>query len=184
MSQSSGIERELKFAEADHGTLRERLVELEAEPQGPPRLEDNWVFDRDDELVDSGALLRLRVDGNGSWLTFKGPASYEGSVKVRSETETLVNDVESMRSILGSLGYRQIYQYQKYREEWHLGSIVISLDHTPIGDFVEFEGEGCEKVARRCGLEPAKAERRNYLRLYADFRSDHPDLPEDMIFKS
>lgn len=184
MSQSSSIERELKFADVDHHDLRERLISAEAELQGPRRLEDNWVFDRGDELRETGTLLRLRVDRSGSWITHKGPASYEGSVKVRSETETLVNDVDSMRSILDSLGYRQIYRYQKYREEWHLGSIIISLDHTPIGDFVEFEGEGCETVARKFQLDPEKAERRNYLRLYGDYRCEHPDAPEDMIFKT
>ena len=183
MSQSTGVERELKFAEVDHDALRERLQSLEAEPQGPRRLEDNWVFDRKTELVDSGSLLRLREDRSGSRITFKGPATYEGSVKVRTEVETLVDDVEAMRSILELLEYRQIYRYQKYREEWHLGSIIISLDHTPIGDFAEFEGEGCEIVARRFGLEPEAAERRNYLRLYADYRREHPDAPEDMIFK-
>ena len=184
MSHSSRIERELKFADADHETLRDRLQSLEAELQGPKRLEDNWVFDKKDELTESGSLLRLRVDRSGTWLTFKGPASYDGSVKVRDEIETLVDSVDAMRGILESLGYRQIYRYQKYREEWHLGSIIISLDHTPIGDFVEFEGEGCETVARRFGLDPEKAERRNYLRLYADFSKDRPGSPEDMVFKS
>lgn len=184
MSQSPGIERELKFADADHHTLRERLISLEAESQGPRRLEDNWVFDRDEELVEAGSLLRLRVDRTGSWLTHKGPASYEGAVKVRSETETLVEDVDAMRSILEALGYQQIYRYQKYREEWLLGSIIISLDHTPIGDFIELEGEGCETVARRFSLDLEHAERRNYLRLYHDYRLAHPDAPEDMIFKT
>ena len=184
MSQSSRTERELKFADVDHHDLRERLKSLEAEPQGPRRLEDNWVFDRDTELVDTGSILRLRVDRSGNWITFKGPASYEGSVKVRSEIETPVNDIDAMRGILDALGYRQIYRYQKYREEWLLGSIVISLDHTPIGDFVELEGDGCEAVAKRFGLAPEDAERRNYLRLYADYRRENEDVPEDMIFKS
>ena len=184
MSHSSGMERELKFADVDHHALRERLAGLEAESQGPRRLEDNWLFDRDGELVDSGSLLRLRVDRSGSWLTHKGPATYEGPVKVREETETLVDNVDAMRSILESLGYHEIYRYQKYREEWLLGSIIISLDHTPIGDYVEFEGEGCEAVARRFQLDPDHAERRNYLRLYSDYRREHPDAPEDMIFKT
>ncbi|MEM6792519.1 MAG: class IV adenylate cyclase [Acidobacteriota bacterium] len=183
MSHSEGVERELKFAVVDHDALRERLESLEAERQGSPAFEDNWVFDREGVLEEEGRMLRLRLGGSGSWLTIKGPASYEGRVKVREETETSVGDAEKMRSILEALGYRLAYRYQKYREEWHLGSIVISLDHTPVGDFVEFEGEGCEKIAQRSGFDPEDAERRNYLRLWADHQEKNPEAPPDMVFR-
>ena len=181
---ASGIERELKFADVDHGEMRDRLLDLEAEKQGPPSLEDNWIFDLDDHLSKGGSLLRLRVDRRGSRLTFKGPASYEGRVKVRREIETGVANVEAARGILESLGYGLVRRYQKYREEWLLGSVVSALDHTPIGDFAELEGDGCEKVAVRCGLDPETAERRNYLRLYADYLSTHPEAPRDMVFEA
>ncbi|MEM1202009.1 MAG: class IV adenylate cyclase [Acidobacteriota bacterium] len=177
-----GMERELKFAQVDHGDLRERLLDLEAEKQGPPALEDNWIFDLDGDLSERGSLLRLRIDKRGSRLTFKGPASFEGRIKVRQEIETSIGNVESTRAILEALGYSLVRRYQKYREEWLLGSIVIALDHTPIGDFAEFEGEGCETVAKRTGLDPEQSERRNYLRLYESYLEDHPDAPRDMVF--
>lgn len=177
------MERELKFADVDHEALRDRLRALEAEPKGPKSFEDNWIYDRDGELQESSRLLRLRVDRRGARVTFKGPASYDGRVKVRQEIETAVADLEQMRSLLEALGYELVRRYQKYREEWELGSIVIAIDHTPIGDFAEFEGEGCETVARRCGLDAANAERRNYLRLYADYLEEHPDAPRDMVFE-
>ena len=181
MSESS-VERELKFADVDLGRLRDRLQSLEAECQGSRALEDNWIFDRDGELAGRGSLLRLRVDRRGAILTFKGPASFEGSVKVRVEHESGVKDLESMRRILEGLGYEPVRRYQKYREEWRLGSITIALDHTPIGDFAEIEGEDCERVARRCGLDPDQVEKRNYLRLYEDYLVEHPDAPPDMVF--
>ena len=68
------------------------------------------------------------------------------------------------------------------RETWRVGGVLISLDHTPIGDFAEFEGEGAEKLARRCDLDPDTAERRSYLRLYADHLVAHPEAPGDMVF--
>ena len=182
MSSDDAIERELKFGPVDHGALRERLEELDAECQGPPILEDNWIFDADGELTDAGSLLRLRVDRHGAILTFKGPATYEDRVKVRTEHETGVESYERARAILEALGYSNVRRYQKYREEWRLGSIEISLDHTPIGDFVELEGEGCVRVAKRCGLDPDEAERRDYLRLYLDHLQEHPDAPPDMVF--
>lgn len=184
MSRSeASIERELKFANVDLNALRVRLVELDAEKQGPPTLEDNWIFDLEGRLANAGSLLRLRIDGRGSRMTFKGPATFEGGTKMRQELETGVEDVEKARAILEALGYQYVRRYQKWREEWLLGSIVIALDHTPIGDFAEFEGDGCETVAKRSGLDPSKAERRNYLQLYEEFLKSHPDAPLDMIFR-
>jgi predicted adenylyl cyclase CyaB len=184
MSRGDGYERELKFADVNLSELKSRLVELEAERQGPPTLEDNFIFDADGALAASGSLLRLRVDGRGARITYKGPASFDGMAKVRQEIESGIEDIEKVRALLEALGYSLVRRYQKKREEWLLGAIVISLDHTPIGDFAEFEGEGCETVAKRCGLDPAKAERRNYLRLYEDHLKDNPSDPPDMIFRS
>lgn len=182
MSSSDATERELKFGPVDHAQLRERLEDLEAECQGSPSLEENWIFDAESRLQESGSLLRLRVDRRGSRLTFKGPATFEKRVKVRTEYQTGVESSAHLRSILEALGYGLVRHYQKYREEWRLGSVVISLDHTPIGDYAEFEGEGCETVARRSGLDPNQAERRNYVRLYEEYLKEHPEAPPDMVF--
>ncbi|HEX9735256.1 MAG TPA: class IV adenylate cyclase [Thermoanaerobaculia bacterium] len=182
-NQQSAVERELKYSAVDLDELRVRLERLEAEKQGTSALEDNWIFDRDGELAATGSILRLRIDRRGSRLTFKGPAAFEGSVKVRLEHEAAVGDSNTMRRILEALGYEPVHRYQKYREEWRLGSLTIALDHTPIGDFAEIEGEGCETVARRLNLDSARLERRNYLRLYADHQKEHPDAPPDMVFR-
>ncbi len=175
-------ERELKFPCEGLDGIRERLIELEAERLNASTFEENLMFDRNAELESSGSLLRLRVDAHGTRLTFKGPASFEGDVKVRLEHEVEVDDAEQARALIESLGYELIRIYQKYREEWQLGGVIIALDHTPIGDFAEFEGEGAEKVAKRCQCDPETAERRNYLQLYTDYRAEHPDAPADMVF--
>jgi adenylate cyclase class 2 len=182
MSDEETVERELKFAQVEHATLRERLQELEAERERSAAFEDNWLFDRDGELEAAGCLLRLRSDARGARLTFKGPPRFEGTTKIRQEHETRVGDAGEARALLESLGYRAMRRYQKVREEWELGGITIALDHTPIGDFAEFEGEGAETVARRCGFDLERAERRNYLRLYDDHRREHPEAPPDMVF--
>ncbi len=115
-------------------------------------------------------------------MTFKGPSSFDGRTRVRTENEIKVDDADQTRTILGALGFVVVRRYQKYREEWRLGSVLVALDHTPIGDFAEFEGEGCERVAGRCGFDPEQAERRNYLRLYTDYLKEHPDAPPEMVF--
>jgi predicted adenylyl cyclase CyaB len=183
MGARESLEREVKFAGVELDRLRQRLSELEAERMSPPTFEDNWVLDREGELEASGCILRLRDDGHGAALTFKGPARFEGRVKVRVEHETRVDNSEECRALFEALSYQAVRRYQKVREEWLLGGVTIALDHTPIGDFAEFEGDGAETVARRCGFDLEASERRTYLRLYEDYRDKHPEVPSDMIFQ-
>lgn len=177
-----GIERELKFACDDLEAVRERLAELGAERQAAAAFEDNLVFDRNGELEGDGSVLRLRSDRHGARMTFKGPARFEDGVKLRDEREISVSEAGAARALLEMLGYAVVQRYQKMREEWQLGSVVAALDHTPIGDFVEFEGSKAARVARRCGFEIDTAEQRSYLHIYADHRRQHPEAPPQMVF--
>ena len=101
---------------------------------------------------------------------------------MRDEVEVTVAHAEAMRDLLVRLGYRVVRRYEKVREEWQLGAVVVALDHTPIGDFVEFEGEDAPAAAAGMGFDARSAERRSYLRLYEDWRRDHPELSADMMF--
>ena len=79
-----GVERELKFAQADLEALRQRLAEVEAERVGPAVFEENWLLDRDGELAGSESVLRVRAEeGRGALITFKGPARFEATTKER-----------------------------------------------------------------------------------------------------
>ncbi len=176
------IERELKFAGVDLEILRGRLLELDAERVAPPADEDNWLLDRKGELARAGAVLRVRQEGRGALVTFKGPASFEGNTKLRTEIEFRLESAETALALFRALGYEGVRRYQKIREEWRLGAETICLDHTPIGDFVEFEGDKAEAVAKRCGFDPATAVRKSYLMLYEDYVAEHPGAPPDMVF--
>ncbi|MDX1501315.1 MAG: class IV adenylate cyclase [Thermoanaerobaculia bacterium] len=181
--ESKNFERELKFACEELSGLRETLVSREAERISASAFEDNLVLDRNGELEEAGCLLRLR-SGNqrGALLTFKGPAVYEDRVRIREEYEIETDDKEAMLTILERIGFEVVTRYQKYREEWQLGAVTVALDHTPIGDFAEFEGDGAERMATRCGFDLENAERRSYLRIYRDYREEHPEAPADMVF--
>ncbi|HEY8022197.1 MAG TPA: class IV adenylate cyclase [Thermoanaerobaculia bacterium] len=183
MRSKDNLEREIKFPGVELDKLRERLQELEADRRGPSAFEDNWILDRKGELLSSGRILRLRTDGQRARLTFKGPLRLEGNMKVREEREVEVENADEAREIFQNLGYDVVRRYQKMREEWQLGGVTIALDHTPIGDFAEFEGDGAQTVARRCGFDPDKGERRSYLRLYEDYLKEHPEAPPEMIFR-
>ena len=175
-------EWELKFPCSSLEDLREQLRHMEAERTAAANAEDNWIYDRDNELEDNKQLLRLRIDRQGARLTFKGAPRFERKVKVRVEHETEIGDADEIHSILESLGYRIVQRYQKKREEWKVGGVTVALDHTPIGDFVEFEGTGADSIARRFGFDLEEAERLTYVELYQSYRKENPDAPPDMVF--
>lgn len=183
MRSKDNLEKEIKFPGVELDRLRERLIELEAERVGPSAFEDNWILDRNNELMSSGRILRLRTDSGRARLTLKGPMRLEGNLKVRQEYEVQIENADAARSLLEGLGFEVVRRYQKMREEWQLGGVTIALDHTPIGDFAEFEGDRAEVVAKRCGFDAEKGERRSYLRLYEDYLKEHPDAPPEMVFR-
>lgn len=178
----NGEERELKFRCDDLSRLRERLSDAEAERVSASTKETNWVLDRNGELRDRGQLLRVRAQGGEARCTFKGPARFEEGTKIRSEREVGTDDHEGMIAILEALGFEVSRRYEKFRETWRLGGVLVCLDHTPIGDFVEFEGDKAKEVAKRFRFAPADAETANYLELYEEHRRENPEAPEDMTF--
>lgn len=175
-------EREVKIAVTDRAAMRRRLQAEGARLLHAETFEDNEIWDRGGELRAAGCLLRLRRDGHGARLTFKGPATYEGSLKIRDEHETAVADAARLGDILAALGYSPVRRYQKYREEWTLDDVIVAVDRTPLGCFVEFEGETAAAVAVRCGCDPAHALRHDYMTLWAEHRAAHPAAPADMVF--
>ena len=175
-------EKELKFSCPSLEDLRERLREMEAERLAAAGSEDNWIYDRKSKLINAQELLRLRIDRKGARLTYKGAPRFEDDVKIRVEHETEVEDADQIHSILENLGFSVVHRYQKKREEWHVGGVTVALDHTPIGDFVEFEGDGAGSIARRFGFDLEQSERLSYVELYQSYREQNPDAPPDMVF--
>lgn len=155
------LEKELKYREADHGAVRDRL-----QAEGALRIgrwfESNIVFDTPGrDLKAAGKLLRLRRKGDSAVLTVKVPPGKGESdvVKVFEEHETPVGDFEAMRDCLEALGYRVAFAYEKVREKWRLGGCAVCLDTLPFGNFAEVEGdeEGIEACAKRIGLDVCEA---------------------------
>jgi adenylate cyclase, class 2 len=151
-------ETEIKLRAGDLGAVRETLRTLGARPVRERHFEDNLLFDdAAGSLHAQGNVLRLRRTARGGVLTFKGPREVSEGVKSREERETDVADAEALDGILRRLGYRPVFRYQKYRESWSHAGQAIELDETPIGAFVEIEGDeaGIHAVARALGYGPA-----------------------------
>jgi adenylate cyclase class 2 len=79
-------------------------------------------------------------------------------MKLREELETAVSDADVLQRVLEHLGLRVWFRYQKYREEFSLDGVVVAIDETPIGTFVELEGTEAGITAAAAGLRRTTAD--------------------------
>ncbi|MBI1795371.1 MAG: class IV adenylate cyclase [Chloroflexi bacterium] len=148
-------EVEAKFYISSLSDIEMRLRKLEAHLPGPRVREVNLRFDKPDgEFQRAGKVLRLRRDGS-IHLTYKdGSRSKDGAIS-RREIEFEVSNFETARCFIEALGYQVIFLYEKYRTTYELDGARVMLDETPIGSFVEIEGEldSLRPVAKKLGLD-------------------------------
>ena len=161
------IESELKFrltGEKDHVKLRANLRERGARLSARYR-EENYRFNGPGKST-RNTTLRLRVLNGGPHgvLTTKGPATFDGGVKTREETEIEVKDVHAALDMLERLGFNVAWTYPKRRAVWMLDGVAVTLDVLDFGWFVELEGpaSALPELARSLGLDPALALRDSY----------------------
>ena len=143
------LEREIKLRFASADEARERILSpgVGATPLRGRRLQEDSLLDTaDDRVYQRRSVLRVRTEGGKSLLTFKGPVQ-PGVMKLREELETVVADGDTLLTILHELGLRVWFRYEKYREEFAAEDVVIAIDETPVGTFVEIEG-GEEHIHR------------------------------------
>lgn len=177
-------EIEVKFPLRDRAALLRKLEELGAQRLYPETFEDNIVLDRRGELRTKGSLLRVRKFGRYSLATFKGPSAFEGGVKIREEVQTGVESFELAIQLFGSLDYKPVFRYQKFREVWRVREVEVVIDRTPIGDYFEIEGplDVIRAVAEELGFNMEHGIRQTYSDLYRQHRRTRADLGENMVF--
>ena len=184
------IEREVKFLVRDFGPYREALHELGASCISSC-FEDNIIYDDErSSLRKSEKVLRLRK-GDRTTLTLKTPAPTQEPVdpgearyKVREEYEIEISDFEAAEKIVSELGFHKSFRYQKNREVFFVGQTSILLDHTPIGEYIEIEGDrnSIEAITDELNLSLDEGITKNYMTLYAEYRRQNSEAPEDMVF--
>lgn len=166
-------EIEVKFHITDRQAIRRRILSFGASSDGRV-FETNIRFDTPgDDLLRSGALLRLRRDSR-SILTYKSrPSEKDPEFKVYSELEVTVGDHDSMRRILEALGFKAVQLYEKYRETFSFDRAVICLDTMPFGEFIEIEGErdAIRDLAKRLSLDWDCRILLNYLEIFKRLRA-------------
>ena len=135
-------------------------------------------------------------------LTFKRPTAQQaaaptsrypsfGSHKVRDEIEAQVTDTGNLVKIFEGLGMRGWFRYEKYRTTYQLPAtkswargLLIEVDETPIGTFVELEGPpaAIDRAATELGYSKRDYILTNYLALYAEDCRRKGQQPQNMLF--
>ena len=203
-------ETEIKLKIEDVKALRRRLKQLGARPVTARQArvhEENVIFDTPQGgLAKHGQLLRIRTEtpqGPGKarkakprvLLTFKRPVPAEhpsdGFHKVREEIEMEVTDAATLTTIFEGLGIKGWFRYEKYRTTFQLPAskawargLLIELDETPIGTFIELEGPAAaiDRAAQELGYSKRHYVLKNYLILYVEECRRRGEQPVHMVF--
>jgi adenylate cyclase, class 2 len=120
----------------------------------------------------TGEALRVRVEDDIARITYKG-ALLGGRAKSRVEEETSVGEPETMKRILGSLGFIPVGVVKKSRSYFAVSDTTVTIDQVEgLGSFIEIEqiGENRELIEKQLlviaeKLEIHEFEQRSYLAL-------------------
>jgi len=149
------LEKEIKLKIKDINEINRKIEKSGAKLIEKRYFEDNFLFDFPDNILyKKGVALRLRVTPKKSFLTYKGKKMNSSYFKVRKEWETEIKDAFVLLEILKNIGLEVKFRYQKFRTVYKKNKLNINVDETPIGNFVELEGEEkeIEKFASYLGF--------------------------------
>jgi len=178
------LEREIKLRFAGPAEARAAIVKAGATPIRGRRFQEDCLLDAVGEPLHlRRCVLRIRIDQGKSLLTFKGPVQ-PSPMKLREEIETVVGDGDALLHLFEELGFQVWFRYQKYREEFAHADVLIALDETPIGTFVEIEGgeQGITDMAQALGRGAADYIVDSYRTLFCRHREKHKLAATDMLF--
>lgn len=194
-------ETEIKIAIADLAGIRRKLRQAGFRPATRRAFEDNVLFDMPGRPLRAiRAVLRLRHYGRRWVITYKGTPEADTRYKSRVEYESEIAHPEAVRLIFHSLGLLPVFRYQKYRTHFveqeelrraaaskrkpHKPRFEISLDETPIGNFIELEGSraAIDRAARQLGFSAADYSTASYGALYLEQCQKAGVEPSEMVF--
>jgi adenylate cyclase class 2 len=178
------VEREVKLRFESPDEARAAILAAGAAPLRCRRLQEDALFDTEDEILRRRrCVLRVRTEAGKSLLTYKGPVQ-PGTMKIRDEYETVVADGAVLHHVLEELGMHVWFRYEKYREEYAAQDVTIALDETPVGTYVEIEGgqEGIEAMTRALGRSAADFILDSYRGLFIQHREKHGANGAHMVF--
>jgi predicted adenylyl cyclase CyaB len=178
------LEREIKLRFDNEERARAAVIAAGAMPLRARRLQDDRLLDTpDNRLQQQRSVLRVRSESGSSLLTFKGPLQ-PSLMKLREEIETPVADGALLLRILDSLGFQVWFRYQKYREEFRFEGVTVAVDGTPVGTYVEIEGEerGIAAMTKALGRGPSDYLLDSYRSLFVQYCQEHGLTRRHMLF--
>lgn len=179
------IETEVKLWVADLDSVKQQIEVLGGTLSAPRIYEQNVRYeDESGSLTPAGRVLRLRQDSRVR-LTYKEPFGEEAHS--RTEIELTVDNFDSADLLLKKLGFKAAWAYEKYRTTFHLQACEIVLDETPIGNFVEVEGESVDVISvlvAQLGLGSAPHFTQSYSDLFFGLREQLQLSFRDMTFEN
>jgi adenylate cyclase, class 2 len=165
-------EIEIKFLVRDVKSMNEKLKRLGFKLAVGRHWEKNLLLDDQHEsLKNQGKLLRIRKTPSGQSLTFKGPIAASSKLKHRDEIECKCEDAGLMVRILEEIGYKAVTQYSKYRTVFEREGLIVSLDETEAGNYIEVEGLSDDVImnlGKQLGYTESDYIRRTYAELIAE----------------
>lgn len=149
--------------------------------------ESNVVYDtKDGSLRRTRRLLRVREAGARALLTYKGSPEDAPPYKCREEIEVSLSDGEAFRRLLERLGMTPSFLYEKYRTEFRQPGVggLATIDETPIGDYIELEGDGAwiDRTAAALGFGERDYITASYASLYFEKKGAPASIPGRMVF--
>jgi adenylate cyclase class 2 len=156
------VEREVKLRFDSPEAALAAVTALGAASVRARRLQDDVLLDDEQgTLQKRGCALRVRRDG-----------------------ETPIGSAEVLLRMFRELGFTPRFRYQKFRTEFRLldatdrADLIIAIDETPIGVFIELEGleAAIAAAAGRLGRTPDDYVLASYRTLFLESRAG------DMVF--
>src|SRR5688572_22074987 len=180
------VEREIKLQFGSVDEARAAVIAAGCTPLLGRRLQEDALLDTEDELLRRRrCVLRVRVENGKSRVTYKGPVQ-PSEMKVREELETLVGDGEVLLRVFAELGLHVWFRYEKYREEFSHEDVIVAIDETPVGVFVEIEGgeHGIAATTEALGRSSSEYIVDSYRSLFLRRREEFGLTGPDMLFDS
>lgn len=180
------IETEIKLPVGSPAKVRALLRAHKFGIIAPRIFEQNLVLDDEVETIRGrGMLLRVRAAGKVVTCTFKGAATGIRH-KSRAEREFHADNIEECLAVFAGIGYSERFRYEKYRTEFARRGEpgLVTLDETPIGNFMEIEGPSrwIDATAKELGFARSAYVTLSYGRLFENWRDEHHSTKKDMRF--
>ena len=133
------IEVEVKLKVDDLNELEMVLVDKGAILEEIVNQQDQYFNHPIKDFNETDEALRIREDGDKTYLTYKGP-KFDSKSKTRKEIDIEIENAKQLAGMLESLDFRKVAIVSKERRIYLLDGIHYCLDNVAsIGTFLEVE---------------------------------------------